>query len=117
MLSTSLRQQASCSLDADIWDLVGIACGPELKLCCVQLLSAADRQTDSPGLKSWEGGILTEGAKTICRGVQERKQVSLYLMSLEQAAKRTGVDEWKKLSAIICGSWKHLNLPGLWYTV
>ena len=27
--------------------------------------------------------------------MQERKQVSLYLMSLEQAAKRTGVDEWK----------------------
>lgn len=84
LLSTSLHRAP----DAGTQSWVGRrVCGSELKLRCVQLLS-----TDSIfWFKSWERGILTEGAKTICNGVQERKQVSLYLVSLDRPANRTGV--------------------------
>lgn len=69
------------------------ACGPALKLCCDQLLS--DTRTGFLKLGS-RRRILKDGAKTICKGAQERKQVPLYLMSLDQLAKRTGgVDGWK----------------------
>lgn len=47
----------------------GGACGPELRRCGAQLLSAADRL-------SWL--IFTEGAKTICRGVK-RGNRSLFI--------------------------------------
>lgn len=68
------------------------------------LLSAADRQPDRPSwFKSWEVGILSEGARTICERVYERKQVSLYLMSLDQSANRTG-GGWMENSSTIIGT-------------
>lgn len=62
-----------------------IACGPAQKNCCQQ---PTDRQTNPPGLKAGKWGY-SESARAICERVYERKQVSLYLMSLEQSANGT----------------------------
>lgn len=77
------------------------ACGQVLKLCCDQLLS--DTRTVFLKLGS-RRRILKDGAKTICKGAQERKQVPLYLVSLDQLAKRTGGGWMERLPKIKCRS-------------
>lgn len=82
-------------------------------MCCIQ------RPTDRiswPKVKSLEGGILRGNAKAECRGGKERKQLSLYLMSLDQPSKRTGGGWMEKLSEFICGRWNDLGIS-LWCAV
>ena len=77
----------------------------EAPLCSAAVSSRqTGRQADPLGLKAGKEGYLQKGAKTICKGVQERKQVSLYLLSLDWPAKRTGGGWMENLSMIIYGS-------------
>lgn len=94
-----LSSTSACSPDASTWGFRPSSMWPSTEAV---LWSAAVRHTDWFLKLGSRRRILKDGAKTICKGVQERKQVPLYLMSLDQPAKRTGGGWMERLPEIKC---------------
>lgn len=104
MLSTSLCQQASCSLDANVQGLVVYRVAQKSSFamfsCCQQPI---DKPTDSPGVKAGKEGYLQRLPRPSVR--ECRRENRSVFISCPWASVLRGRSGWmENLSTIICGS-------------